>query len=75
MLQLAGYVQGLAAELRADGVWVLECPPETGFAGAGREWRVKIPLAQITTPQIILANNGHLESFGIANGKLMQLFP
>lgn len=74
MLQPAGYVQGLAAGLRTGGVQIFERTPVTGFARAGRDWRVKTQLGRITTPRIILANNGHLESFGIAKGKLMQLF-
>ena len=74
MLQPAGYIRGLAAGLRAAGVEVFEQSPVTGFERTGADWQVKTTQGQITTPRIILANNGHLESFGIAKGRLMQLF-
>lgn len=74
MLQPAGYVLGFAAGLRAEGVAVFEHSPVLGFEKAGRDWLVKTPKGSITTPQVILANNGHLESFGIAKGRLVQLF-
>jgi glycine/D-amino acid oxidase-like deaminating enzyme len=45
-----------------------------GFERVGADWRVSTPKGQITTLRVILANNGHLESFGIARGQLMQLF-
>jgi glycine/D-amino acid oxidase-like deaminating enzyme len=66
MLQPAGYVQGLAAGLRRQGVRIAEQAPVTGFERQGQTWVVRTPKAQIATPRIILATNGHLESFGIA---------
>lgn len=74
MLQPAGYIQGLAAGLRLAGVSIYEHSPVMGFESKGADWWVKTTKGQITTPRIILANNGHLESFGIAKGRLMQLF-
>lgn len=74
MLQPAGYVQGLAAGLRRQGVRIAEQAPVTGFERQGQTWVVRTPKARIATPRIILATNGHLESFGIARGKLIQLF-
>lgn len=74
ILQPAGYVRGMAEGLRAAGVGIFECSPVTRFEKTGHDWRVTTPKGHITTPRIILANNGHLESFGIAKGRLMQLF-
>lgn len=74
MLQPAGYVTGLAAGLRRDGVQICENTPVLGFEHVGQDWSVRTAKGQVTTGQIILANNGHLESFGIAKGWLIQLF-
>lgn len=73
MLQPAGYVRGLAQGL-AQKIALYENSPVTGFTRTGQSWSVTTPKGQISTPRIILANNGHLESFGYAKGRLMQLF-
>ncbi len=74
MLQPAGYVRGLAAGLRGQGVAVHENTPALGFKKAGGSWVLDTPKARITTPRIILTTNGHLESFGFARDRLVQLF-
>ena len=74
MLQPAGYIQGLASGLRRQGVRIAEQSPVTSFERQGPTWRINTPNGHIDTPKVILANNGHLESFGIAEGKLLQLF-
>lgn len=74
ILQPAGYIRGLARGLRGAGVRIYERSAVTGFSRQGSDWCVATSQGQITTPRIILANNGHLESFGIAQGQLMQLF-
>ncbi|MCZ4268958.1 FAD-binding oxidoreductase [Rhodobacteraceae bacterium G21628-S1] len=74
MLQPAGYIRGLAAGLQRAGVRVCENSPVTGFVRTGSDWVVKTQVAQVTTPRVILTVNGHLESFGVEKGRLMQLF-
>ena len=74
MLQPAGYIRGLAAGLAAAGVVIHENSAVTGFAREGGSWRVQATNGQVTTPNLILTVNGHLESFGIEAGRLMQLF-
>ena len=74
MLQPAGYIRGLAQGLSRAGVQIYERSGVTGFARQGTDWCVTTAKAQITTPRVILANNGHLESFGIQRGRLMQVF-
>ena len=73
MLQPAGYIRGLAEGL-ARHVAIHEHSPVMGFVRAGSGWRVKTPGGHITCAKVILAVNGHLESFGIARGRLMQVF-
>lgn len=74
MLQPAGYVTGLAAGLRREGVQIFEQTAVTGFVREGCAWRITTARGAVSAGQVILANNGHLESFGIAKGHLMQLF-
>ena len=74
MLQPAGYIRGLAAGLRRKGVAIFEDSAVTGFSKAGGDWVVETAKARVTTGRIILGVNGHLESFGVAKGRLMQLF-
>lgn len=74
MLQPAGYIRGLAKGLRAGGVDIYEQTACTRFDRVGTGWQVHTDQASITTPRVILTVNGHLESFGIEKGRLLQLF-
>lgn len=73
MLQPAGYIRGLGQGLSAQAD-IFENTPATGFNKVGSDWQVVTPKGSVTAARIILANNGHLESFGFAKGRLMQLF-
>ncbi|MBT8169257.1 FAD-dependent oxidoreductase [Phaeobacter gallaeciensis] len=72
-LQPAGYIRGLARGLR-DRVQVFENSAVTGFTRQGQDWLVRTETGSVSAAKVILANNGHLESFGIERGRLMQLF-
>lgn len=74
MLQPAGYVQGLASGLQREGVQIFQNSPVVRFERETSGWHVATMRGQISTAKIILANNGHLESFGIAQGSLMHIF-
>lgn len=74
MLQPAGYIRGLTSGLSRDGVTIFEQSPVTEFAHQGSAWQVKTPNGRLHAGKVILTVNGHLESFGIARGRLMQLF-
>ncbi|WP_159587675.1 NAD(P)/FAD-dependent oxidoreductase [Chelativorans xinjiangense] len=73
MLQPAGYVRGLARGLSREVV-VHENSPVTAFRRQGAGWRVETSGGAVSTGKIILANNGQIESFGIARGRLMHIF-
>jgi len=72
MLQPAGYVRGLAAGL-SGAVAIHEDSPVIALTRTGTDWRVDTPQAAVTAPRVILAANGHLESFGFERGRLMHL--
>ncbi|WP_297773024.1 FAD-binding oxidoreductase [uncultured Roseovarius sp.] len=74
MLQPAGYVRGLADGLRRAGVAIHEGSPVTALSRQGEAWQVETPKGRLSAGRVILTVNGHLESFGIARGRLMQLF-
>lgn len=73
MLQPAGYVRGLAEGLERAGVTILERSPVVRFASTGAGWRLQGQNGAVTAVRVILANNGHLESFGYKQGQLMHI--
>ena len=74
MLQPAGYIHGLAKGLRAQGVMIHENSPVTALHRQGTAWHVTTSKGSISAGHVILTVNGHLESFGFEQGKLMQVF-
>jgi glycine/D-amino acid oxidase-like deaminating enzyme len=73
MLQPAGYVRGLADGLERDGVRIFEGSPVRRFENVNRGWRLVAETGRIEAARVILANNGHLESFGFKAGRLMHI--
>lgn len=74
MLQPAGYVRGLAAGLRRDGVSIFEKAAVLSIERAGTSWAISTEKHRVNADKIILANNGHIESFGFARQRLMHIF-
>lgn len=73
MLQPAGYVHGLAGGL-ASSASLHENSPVLEIMKQGSDWLVKTPKGSVSTGNVILANNGHLESFGFKRHRLMHIF-
>lgn len=73
MLQPAAYIRGLAQGL-AGAVDLFEDSPVTEIARRGTAWRLAAPRGAIIAPRVILANNGHAESFGYFPRRLMHIF-
>jgi glycine/D-amino acid oxidase-like deaminating enzyme len=73
MLQPAGYIRGLALGLAAR-IALFEDSPVTALARSGPDWKVETANGSVTAVKVILATNGHLESFGFATGRLMHVF-
>ena len=74
MIQPAGYVRGVAEGLRRDGVLIFEKSPLVKFEKTGVSWRISTAKHSVSAGKVILANNGHLESFGFAKQCLMHIF-
>lgn len=73
MIQPAGYIRGLLAGLSPQ-IAVHENTPVTGLIRAAHGWQVTTAQGRIDAGAVILANNGHLESFGFARRRLMHIF-
>jgi glycine/D-amino acid oxidase-like deaminating enzyme len=77
LLQPAEYITGLARGLSrsaASHFKIYEQSPALSFIRNGKHWIVKTPSGSITTGGIILAVNGHAESFGFYKRRLMHVF-
>ncbi|GLO53781.1 oxidoreductase [Pseudomonas putida] len=73
MIQPAAYVRRFADAL-ADPVQVYEQTPALSFKQVGGAWVIKTPNGMVSAGKIILANNGHAQSFGFFKGKLLHVF-
>lgn len=74
MLQPALYIRGIADGVVMMGVSLYEKSPVVSLQLAGSDWIAKTPLGAVTSPRVILAVNGHAESFGFYTRKLMHVF-
>ncbi len=73
MLQPAAYIRGLAEGL-SERARVYEDSPATEFVQQGGAWQVSTPSGSVSAAKVILANNGHAESFGFFSRRLMHVF-
>lgn len=73
MIQPAQFVRGVAAGLQGAGVEVYENSPVVALERDG-DWVATTPRGKVTAPRVILAVNGHLNSFGYLRGRLMHVF-
>jgi glycine/D-amino acid oxidase-like deaminating enzyme len=73
MIQPAMYVRGVAAGLRSNHVSIHENSPVTALERKG-DWVATTPTGEVSAPRVILAVNGHLNSFGFLSGRLMHVF-
>ncbi|MEM1360911.1 MAG: FAD-binding oxidoreductase [Pseudomonadota bacterium] len=73
MLQPALFVRGVVQGLRSNRINVFENSPVISLA-RDSDWIAKTPKGEVRAPRVILAVNGHLNSFGFAQGRLMHVF-
>lgn len=77
MLQPALYIRSLAEGIthkETRPAVIYEDSPAINFEQQGESWIVRTPSARLVTKHIILAVNGHAESFGFFKGRLMHVF-
>lgn len=73
MIQPAMFVRGIADGLRQNQVMIYEDSPVIELT-KNQDWSAKSPKGQVTAPKVILAVNGHLNSFGLMTNRLMHVF-
>jgi glycine/D-amino acid oxidase-like deaminating enzyme len=73
MIQPAMFVRGIATGLQSNRVSIHEMSPVTSLERKG-DWIATTPHGQVTAPRVIMAVNGHLNSFGYLPGRLMHVF-
>ncbi len=73
MLQPALFVRGVASALASNRIQMFENTPVVALDRQG-DWVAKTPKGQITAPKVILAVNGHANSFGHFKGRLLHVF-
>lgn len=73
IIQPAMFVRGVAGGLRSNRVTIHEMSPVIRLERAG-DWVATTDRGRVTAPRVILAVNGHLNSFGFETGRLMHVF-
>ncbi|WFU12075.1 FAD-binding oxidoreductase (plasmid) [Rhizobium sp. CB3090] len=73
IIQPAAYIRGVADCLK-EPVSLFEQTPALSFGRYGAGWLVKTPQGSVQAAKIIMANNGHAESFGFFRGRLLHVF-
>lgn len=73
MLQPAGYVRGLANGL-ARHIRIFEDSPVLSLDRGNGAWTLRSHAGELHAGQVIMATNGHLESFGFMRNRLMHIF-
>ncbi len=73
ILQPAAFVRGIAAGLEAEGVELYERSPVTRLT-VGPDHVIETAKGRVTAPRVILGVNGHAESFGFYERRLMHVF-
>lgn len=74
LLQPALYAREMTAGLVSQGVAVFEDTPVIETACSGEVWTATTPAGSVQSPQVILAVNGHVESFGAFKNRLMHVY-
>ena len=74
MIQPALFVRALASGIESDRLTVYENSPVVELTREEAQWKVRTPDSFVTAPRVILAVNGHLESFGFFKRSLMHVF-
>jgi len=74
IIQPAMFVQEFAAGLATDGVSIFENSAAVEFKKQGADWQVKTAKGVVNTPKVILAVNGHAESFGYFKRRLVHIY-
>ncbi len=74
MIQPALFVRGVARGVVSNLVSIHEQSPVIALERKDGDWTASTPKGSVTAPKVILAVNGHAESFGYFKRRLMHVF-
>lgn len=74
MLQPALYIRSLGEGLKAQAVRIAENSPVVSMTRQSGGWLATTPKGAVSAGRVILAVNGHVESFGYFERRLMHVF-
>lgn len=74
ILQPALYIRGMASGIDSNRVQVFENSPVIALDRSDGTWLAKTQKGAVDAPKVILAVNGHVESFGFYKRRLMHIF-
>ena len=73
MIQPAAFVRGISKGLKSSLIQIYENSPVKSLT-RNSNWIANTPNGSVTAPKVILAVNGHLNSFGFLPNHLMHVF-
>ena len=73
MIQPAAFVRGISKGLKSNLIQIYENSPVKSLTQNGT-WVANTPNGSVTAPKVILAVNGHLNSFGFLPNHFMHVF-
>ncbi|PZW53712.1 glycine/D-amino acid oxidase-like deaminating enzyme [Pseudomonas sp. URMO17WK12:I6] len=73
MVQPAAYIRAVADSLKSP-VTLYENSPVQSFEKQSGNWLLKTDKGSVTANRVILANNGHAQSFGLFRGQMLHVF-
>ena len=75
ILQPAKFMRGVASGIkRSNRIKLFEQSGVTALSKEGNAWRAETKHGSVSAPNVILAVNGHLNSFGYMANRLMHVF-
>lgn len=74
MLQPALFVRAVAAKLRSNRVTLYEQSPVRSLERVGGIWNARTDRGAVKAPKVILAVNGHAQSFGQFKRRLVHVY-
>ncbi|MEK6418357.1 MAG: FAD-binding oxidoreductase [Burkholderia gladioli] len=73
IIQPVAYIRVLATSLQRSAR-IYENTPAVSIAKHGGAWQVRTPKGSVSAAKVILAANGHAQSFGLFKGELMHVY-
>lgn len=74
LVQPALFIRSLAQGLSNLGVQIFEDSPVVAMTRTGKDWQIQTPKGRLSASKVILAVNGHVESFGFYPRRLMHIY-